>query len=387
MIAKYKADSNGEGEKQVIDKVGVGLGANVSYTISILLDPVVNGGNLTYSQELAVTDCYKKYFGYTVNELSGPVFIEPGKEFAVCVKVAPGNEIFFTESYNPYRPNEVGAIEDTDTGQYYYGRSMDNMQKPKGSFPIKAFSHMEDYEEVESLTLDKYELTLNWGDRNESWDVLTADIAPENAYPTVRWISSDPQVARVVQKGKSAVVEGLSDGECTITAISYDESINEICHVNVYHTIKEDDTSGQETDNPAVVTPGADIPQNTGSNIAVLPTLLLILRERWTPATKSAAATKTGTKLVAKKKTFKVNTKVKNYKVTLKDSKGKVIKKKKVTLKIKGKTYKATTNSKGVATFKIKNLNKKGTFKAVIKFAGDSKYKAATKNVSIKVKK
>ena len=69
-------------------------------------------------------------------------------------------------------------------------------------------------------------------------------------------------------------------------------------------------------------------------------------------------------KLTAKKKTFKSSVKTKKYTVTLKDNTGKAIKKAKVTLKVKGKTYKATTNSKGKATFKIKKLNKKGTFKA-----------------------
>ena len=44
----------------------------------------------------------------------------------------------------------------------------------------------------------------------------------------------------------------------------------------------------------------------------------------------------------------------------LKNNVGKAIKNAKVTLKVKGKTYKAKTNSKGKATFKIKNLKKKG---------------------------
>ena len=57
-----------------------------------------------------------------------------------------------------------------------------------------------------------------------------------------------------------------------------------------------------------------------------------------------------------------------------------------ITLKVKGKTYKAKTNNKGKATFKIKNLKKKGTFKATIKFKGNKYYKAATKKVKIKIK-
>ena len=41
------------------------------------------------------------------------------------------------------------------------------------------------------------------------------------------------------------------------------------------------------------------------------------------------------------------------------------MKKAKVTLKVKGKTYAAKTNSKGKATFKITKLTKKGTYKAI----------------------
>ena len=90
--------------------------------------------------------------------------------------------------------------------------------------------------------------------------------------------------------------------------------------------------------------------------------------------------------MVAKKKTFRKAVKVKKYAVTLKNSKGKAVKKVKVTLKVKGKTYMAKTNAKGKATFKIKNLKKKGTFKATIKFKGNAYYKAVTKKVKIRIR-
>ncbi|MEE1335748.1 Ig-like domain-containing protein, partial [Methanobrevibacter sp.] len=76
-------------------------------------------------------------------------------------------------------------------------------------------------------------------------------------------------------------------------------------------------------------------------------------------------------KLTAKKATFKAKTKTKKYTIVLKDNKGKAIKKAKVTLKVKGKTYKATTNAKGKATFKITKLTKKGKNTATIKFGGN----------------
>ena len=92
------------------------------------------------------------------------------------------------------------------------------------------------------------------------------------------------------------------------------------------------------------------------------------------------------TKIAAKNKKFKKSKKTKKYTITLKNSKGKGVKKVKVTLKVKGKTYKAKTNAKGKAVFKIKKLSRKGKFKATIKFKGNNYYKATTKKVTITIK-
>ena len=51
------------------------------------------------------------------------------------------------------------------------------------------------------------------------------------------------------------------------------------------------------------------------------------------------------------------------------------------------KTYKVKTSSKGVATFKITNLKKKGTFTAVVTYAGSKYYNKVTKKPKITVKK
>ena len=92
------------------------------------------------------------------------------------------------------------------------------------------------------------------------------------------------------------------------------------------------------------------------------------------------------TKIAAKKKAFKRTKKVKKYSIKLKNSKGKAVKKVKLTLRVKGKTYKAKTNNKGRAVFKIKNLRKRGKYLAKIKFKGNKYYKAITKKVKISVK-
>jgi len=91
-------------------------------------------------------------------------------------------------------------------------------------------------------------------------------------------------------------------------------------------------------------------------------------------------------KIVAKAKTFKKALKTKKYAVTLKNSKGKALKKMNLTLKLNGKTYKAKTNSKGKAVFKITKLSKKGTFKGNVSFKANAYLLKAAKKVQIKVK-
>ena len=92
-------------------------------------------------------------------------------------------------------------------------------------------------------------------------------------------------------------------------------------------------------------------------------------------------------KMTAAKKTFKLKTKTKKYTVSLKNNLGKAMKGKKVKLTVNGKTYTAKTNAKGKATFKITKLNRKGSFKATIKYAGSKYYKKVTKKVKLTVKK
>ena len=92
------------------------------------------------------------------------------------------------------------------------------------------------------------------------------------------------------------------------------------------------------------------------------------------------------TKITAKKKTFRKDSKIKKYSIFLKNSKSKPIKKVKVTLKINGKTYAAKTNAKGKAVFKITKLTKKGKHVAKITFKGDKYYKSVIKKVKLTIK-
>jgi len=91
-------------------------------------------------------------------------------------------------------------------------------------------------------------------------------------------------------------------------------------------------------------------------------------------------------KLIASSKKFKAKSKSKKVTVTFKNNKGKAMKKVKLTLKVKGKTYKATTNAKGKATFNLKKLTKKGKYSAVFKYSGSSNYKQASKKIRVTIK-
>ena len=95
---------------------------------------------------------------------------------------------------------------------------------------------------------------------------------------------------------------------------------------------------------------------------------------------------KSSVNVFAKNKVFNKKLKTKFYSVVLKCNAGKVLKNTGVTLKIKGKLFKAKTNKKGKATFKITKLNKKGKYNAKISFKGSKYYNSAVKYVKIIIK-
>ena len=90
-------------------------------------------------------------------------------------------------------------------------------------------------------------------------------------------------------------------------------------------------------------------------------------------------------KLTASSKKFKAKSKTKKVTVTFKSNKNKVIKNSIIRLKVNKKTYKAKTNSKGIAAFNVK-LTKKGKYSAVFKYAGNSNYNQISKKIRITVK-
>ena len=73
------------------------------------------------------------------------------------------------------------------------------------------------------------------------------------------------------------------------------------------------------------------------------------------------------------------------FKAKLTDSKGKALSNQKVTLKINGKNYSVKTDKNGIAKVKV-SLTAKKSYSVVIKFAGNSNFKAISKKGKIIVK-
>ena len=84
-------------------------------------------------------------------------------------------------------------------------------------------------------------------------------------------------------------------------------------------------------------------------------------------------------------KSYLASAKSKSLTATFKSASGKVVPNKKVTFTVNGKTYTATTNSKGVATVNV-SLSKKGTYSFTVKYAGDNTYAAISKSAKLTIK-
>ena len=86
-----------------------------------------------------------------------------------------------------------------------------------------------------------------------------------------------------------------------------------------------------------------------------------------------------------KRKHSKSHSGLKSTQSNWKTAKIRSLRKAVVYLKVKGKTYKAKTNSKGKATFKITKLYKKGKFTAKITFKTNKYYMGVSKKVRLTI--
>lgn len=169
-------------------------------------------------------------------------------------------------------------------------------------------------------------------------------------------------------------------------------NVNVVYSSGSYYTITVYGTNGELADGVNVKISGKISKSLTTSNgiakfkITQVPgTYKITISALGKSVTKTITVKKATPKLTAKAKAFKKSVKNKNYVVTLKTNQNKVMKNTKLTLKVNGKTYSATTNAKGQATFKITKLTKKGKFNAVVTYKGNAYYNKLSKKVQIKI--
>ena len=220
------------------------------------------------------------------------------------------------------------------------------------------------------LTNGNYDYTITYsGDNKYSSFTKSASITMNNIIPTTITASA---VTTVYNGGKYLVA--------TLT----DSQGNPISGVAVTIKLSKGKTATPTTDKNGQV----KFSTNGLAPKTYTATISFDGNANYDKSTKSVKVTvkKATPKVITKSKTFKKSVKTKKYTMTLKTNKNNAMKKMNVYLKVKGKTFKATTNSKGKATFKIKNLKKKGKYYATVTYKGNKYYNKVTKKVKITVK-
>lgn len=267
-----------------------------------------------------------------------------------------------TVKYTINNGEELSSITDSNGQFKIYGLT--------GLVNIFAnFTGNESYNANTSSASFDFKLNSNIVITNES-KVIVITLTDENG-KTINGAS----VTYTINNGEELSNITNSNGQIKITQLpdEFEIKVNYIGN----DTFNGNNTSEKFNFTKPTVNPPADNATNTSGSQTPAKT---------NPTNTATKTKKVASKITAKKATFKAKKKTKKYTIVLKAGK-KAIKKVKVTLKVGKKTYKATTNSKGKATFKITKLNKKGKYTAVIKFAGNKNYKATSKKVKIKVKK
>lgn len=227
----YEARAYGSGAAEKIDGVMTYLTANMPYTLTIYINPVVENGKLvSYSgKSKPVAGCSDYEGFYTINLKSQNIYVPEGMTYGICVETDHNTTIGSTVG--------LGGIYQ-EAGQSYYGVGMDSLT----DFTVSPYSgdapclrgltnKAVGIVLSESISLDKYSIALKEG----KTDKITVDeVLPENTTnKTCSFSSTDETVATVDETGK---VTAVGYGECDIVVQSYDGMSSDSCHVSVYCT-------------------------------------------------------------------------------------------------------------------------------------------------------
>lgn len=292
--------------------------------------------------------------------------------------VKDNNRIIYSEAENTAHgfPSVIGAINITDNTVKRYDESVNNESvifyhlkivtsltiDPTDDIVLKN-NDFSDIQGIDNFHLEFASLKVN----ETNGDV----IIPKSKLSTYFSIVDveDGKVVLELNDANGVAVSGVRV-EYTLNGVKTVSSTDEYGHIYI------NDLNG-------LTKIEAKFTGNALYSLSTLKSTVKTSKATATTTTPAKTSTVKATTLSIAKKTFKKKA-TKKISATLKSS-GKAVKGKKITFKVNGKTYKATTNAKGVATVKVK-LTKKGTFKYTAKFAGDSAYKAVSKTNKIIIK-
>ena len=236
---------------------GTGGSEEITVTVTVVENPslearsaVVTFSSGELTQSLQVTQAARAKQGITELLLSDTELeITEGESATIIATVLPtyadGDK---TVSWSSSAP-DVATVEDGLVKAIKPGTAVitATVGSLSASCTVTVHEKAPDPVPVESITLDKEELTLTEGETAQ----LIATVLPENADDkTVSWSSSDPSVATVTSTG---IVVAVKAGTAVITAKAGDNKIA-TCTVTVERDMS-DGSTGEDLDDDIDVDP------------------------------------------------------------------------------------------------------------------------------------
>lgn len=232
----YEAKAYGKGSIEKIDGVMTYLAANMPYTLTIYVNPVVESGKLIrYSgKSEAISGCsdYEGFYTFDISDKN--IYVPDGMTYGICIETAKAKA-----------DNGVAPVGNSDgyqeAGQSYYGYSLYSLNDYATSEEYKAAGAAVCLRGLtnkasgivlsESVSLETNSLSLKEG---KTATVVVDEVLPENTTnKTCSFSSTDETVATVDEDG---TVTAVGYGECDIVVQSYDGMSSDTCHVTVYCT-------------------------------------------------------------------------------------------------------------------------------------------------------
>lgn len=231
----YEAKAYGKGTVEKIDGIMTYLAANMPYTLTIYVNPVVENGKLvSYSGKSdAISGCsdYEGFYTFDISDKN--IYVPDGKTYGICIETAKsktdegaspvGNGGTYQEEGQSYYGNGLDSLIDYSTPQSYFMGAAPCLRGLTNKAAGIVLS--------ESVSLETNSLSLKEG---KTATVVVDEVLPENTTnKTCSFYSTDETVATVDETGK---VTAAGYGECDIVVSAYDGMSSDTCHVTVYCT-------------------------------------------------------------------------------------------------------------------------------------------------------